>query len=210
MPVYVAASERTPSSVAQVHYVARSLTPAPAEGGAGFRRLCRWMRPRSGMQRRDYPRAYVRSLRTDCGKSPDRYCRLHCAQPLNRMRQDSKSVLSAASRVSTVASPIAGPLLNAPTRPPWSHPRKRGPCSTLRRALLGRIPKIGAPAPRSGAPSPGGRGERRAKPRCHSVSRYSIGAAQRGGRCAPTCFRTISSARAGLITCTPRSSRPSR
>ena len=51
----------------------------------------------------EYPRAYVRSLRTDCGKSPDRYCRLHCAS----------------SR---------------------SHPRKRGPCSTLRHALLGRIP----------------------------------------------------------------------
>src|SRR3970282_2933538 len=58
--------------------------PAPAEGGAGSVGFGRWMRPRSGMQRRDCTRAYVR--------------------------------------------------------------------------LHGRIPKIGAPAPRFGAPPPEGEG----------------------------------------------------
>jgi len=57
-----------------------------------------------------------------------------CAQPPNNLWQESGSALSAALRVSTVVSPQAGPLLNVPTRPPWSHPQS-----------------IGAPAPRSGA-----------------------------------------------------------
>ena len=120
-----------------------TLTPAPAEGGAGSKRTVLGWRvvgrkrgpsedltpetrigpdatrswsvprshpqkmgplllvppaPRNGMQRRNCPRAYVRSLRTDSGKGPDRYCRLHCAS----------------SR---------------------SHPQIRGPCSAFRRTL---------------------------------------------------------------------------
>ena len=49
----------------------RSLTPAPLPSGEGrlesarggrsrFQAFCAWMRPRSGMQRRNCPRAYVR------------------------------------------------------------------------------------------------------------------------------------------------------
>ena len=73
-----------------------------------------------------------------------------CAQPPNGLRQESRSVRSAALRVSAVASPQAGPLLNAPTRPPWSHPHA-GTCSAPQHALLGSHPR------KRGA-STGGRG----------------------------------------------------